>query len=464
MANESAKPILLPICTVQHDFQDIVKDVSDGVVPEDSFWVSCYKQGEPSVHGKSTAALDEHDRNLVLYKGRDGVQFKNHGKDLYSVACPSLDIADTRVAVPSKAYLITTETRKQTQITAFDVAPDGAQIATGHHDGSVFLRPTASSSAVPSAAGRPHLSTVTSLRFFPSSRVLLTAGADFSLSILSADLPETSSYTTTKAVPARTLRGHTRAVTSTAIISRGRNVLSASKDGSIRLWDMPSGSQIRTLAAGSNHFVPVLALSASERPAGVVSEESTPSEVDPREVETADKVVFAGLQDGTFELFDLRTKRAVFRSRLASTPVGSARAALQALAYSPEHALLATGTAAGLAAVYDARALGDGPLATFRRNEAPIEDVAFVDLSGTRFDLASSASAAEGAEADAPAGVGLAIATEDGLPYVAEVRPSGPRVWAELLGTDCDAVRFVRVVGRDIWSAADDGVVRRYAL
>ena len=54
------------------------------------------------------------------------------------------------------------------------------------------------------------------------------------------------------------------------------------------------------------------------------------------------------------------------------------------------------------------------------------------------------------------------IATEDGLPYVADVSPNGPVIRAELVGTDCDAVRFVRVVGRDVWSASDDGAVRRY--
>ena len=75
-----AQATVLPICTVQHDFQTVVKDVLDGLVPEDTFWVSCYKQGEPSVHGKATATLDERDRNLVLYEGRDGVQFRSHGQ------------------------------------------------------------------------------------------------------------------------------------------------------------------------------------------------------------------------------------------------------------------------------------------------------------------------------------------------------------------------------------------------
>ncbi|KAI8996582.1 WD40 repeat-like protein [Trametes punicea] len=460
-----AQTIVLPICTVQHDFQAVMRDVLDGIVPEDNFWLSCYKLGEPSVHGKVVASLDEHDRNLLLFEGLDGVQFKQYRQvyrpvqHVFSAACPGLNIKETRIATPSNWYSNPPEVRKPSQITAFDVAPDGSQFVTGYHDGSVHIRPASSPTALPSGASRPHLSTVTSLQFFPSSRVVLTAGADFSLSILPTDPPDSTSYTTKRVTSARTLRGHTRAVTSTAIVSRGRNVLSGSKDGTIRLWDMPSGSQIRTLAAGSNHFVPVLALSVGERWVelkGGTDQQSGSEDVDPREVETTDKVVFCALQDGSFEAFDLRTKRAVFRSSVGS---GGARSALQTLAYIPKHNLLATGSASGLISVYDVRTLGGVPLSTFRRNEAPIEDLALVDLSTAGFGLPSSPSSIF---EDASGTLGLAIAPEDGLPYVVDLRPSGPRVLAELVGTDCDAVRFVRVAGRDIWSAADDGVVRRY--
>ena len=74
-----AQAIVLPICTVQHDFQSVVQEIVDGLVPDDKFWVSCYKLGEPSVHGKASASLDERNRDLVLYEGHGGVEFKDHG-------------------------------------------------------------------------------------------------------------------------------------------------------------------------------------------------------------------------------------------------------------------------------------------------------------------------------------------------------------------------------------------------
>lgn len=73
-------PIQLPIVTIQPDFNSVISDVRDGAVPDESFWLSCYKTGETSVHGKVRAKLDERDRNLVTFEGSGGVDFKQaHG-------------------------------------------------------------------------------------------------------------------------------------------------------------------------------------------------------------------------------------------------------------------------------------------------------------------------------------------------------------------------------------------------
>ncbi|KAH9912264.1 WD40 repeat-like protein [Amylocystis lapponica] len=438
-------PILLPVSTIQSDFLSIVADVRNGLIPDDSFWLSCYKVGRlPSTAGcaprsTSTTAI---------------VSTLRAWKEIYSVSCPSLHIAHTRLAVPTISYddPSISESRRLRQITAFDVAPDGTQYATAHDDGSVRICPVLSSS-VPSTT-KAHLSTITSLRFFPSSRVLLTAGIDFSLSILSAELLSDASPPSAPLAPVRTLRGHTRAVTSTAIISRGRTLLSGGKDGTLRLWDVSSGTQIRALSAGSATYTPVLALSVGERLEGGDAAMDVDTDVDAREVDTGDKVAMCGLQDGSFEAVDLRVKRAVFRS----APLKDA-GSLHTLDYAPQHGLVATGAARGLVALYDVRALG-APLTTFRRNGAAVEDVRFVALDEGAFALSKG----PGPTGQGDTEVGLVIATEDGLPYVASVRPEGPAVRAELVGSDCDAVRAVRVVGGEVWTAADDGVVRRYQM
>lgn len=118
----TANPIFLPIATIQHDFEAVVTDVREGTVPSEDFWISCYHQDEPSVHGKVRAELDETDRNLVLLHGRDGVQIERGevraGSNLplvtnsqaeppkhsYFVSCPQLGITKSRVTVPSRTY------------------------------------------------------------------------------------------------------------------------------------------------------------------------------------------------------------------------------------------------------------------------------------------------------------------------------------------------------------------------
>lgn len=343
------------------------------------------------------------------------------------------------------------------KITAFDVSPDGSQFATGHMDGSIYISQTSQSR--PTDLCRPHASTVTSLRFFPSSRVLLTASSDFSLSILPAAPPEDPSSTLGPITPARRFRGHTRGITSTAIVSKGRNLLSAARDGTVRLWDVPSESQIRMMGSANGSCVPVLAISVGEGTLQADDAATDEAGVDPREVDTEDKLVFTALQDGTFETLDLRVKRSVFRSR--ALPAGG-KSILQAIAHAPTENLVATGSTKGVVSVYDTRALAT-PLTTFRRNTASIEDLAFVPLDALSFatDARARGSVGDGS------GLGLAIATEDGLPYIADVRPEGPGVRAELVGSDCDGVRAVRVVQaqeREVWTAADDGAVRRYRV
>ena len=306
-------------------------------------------------------------------------------------------------------------------------------------DGTVLLHPTSPPPTTPSVVPvpvpvpaqvvdvtqsrvicKPHLSGVTSLQFFPSSRVILSSGQDFSLCVIPADLPDGPTYET-RVSAARVMRGHVGTVTRTAIIGVGRNVVSASLDTKVRLWDVGSGEAIATLFANG----PVTAMSLGERtlvpPDG--EEAVLPPVGDQREVlETSSKLVFCALKNGSFQLLDLGFKNSTYVSPRSSS---SSSAPLTAIAYSPDSFLLATGSSAGVVTVYDTRSLAS-PLTSFARMKGEIEDIAFV-------------SPEKGV-------VSLAIATSDGLPYVASVLPEGPGVWAELVGVDCDAVSLLEAM------------------
>ena len=277
------------------------------------------------------------------------------------------------------------------------------------------------------------------MKFFPSSRVLLSSSLDFSLTVLPADLPDTSN-TGTHISPVRTMRAHTRTVTDSAIIALGRNILSSSLDRTLKLWDVSSGDVISSLDSQS----PILSMSLGNRteipPDG--EESIPPAAQDDREIpETASKLVFCGLENGSFEIFDFGFKKSTYRSPVPKSPSSS----LTSINYSDSHHLLATGSSCGIITVYDTRSLGI-PLTSFSRLGSAIEDFAFVYSSNS--------------------GVGLAVAAADGLPYIASVVPEGPAVNAELVGADCDPVRNITLRDnngrREVWSASDDGIVRRY--
>ncbi|KAF7353907.1 WD40 repeat-like protein [Mycena venus] len=404
-------PSTLPVTTVQPTFLEVIEEVRSGFVSSDTFWLSCYKSLEPSTHSKVRVTLDEVNRDVVHLEASGGVEIKDMGQDNYVVSKPG--VPETKILLPTHQYVDPTRANPQHphRITAFDVAPDGSQFATGFLDGSVHIYETAMKNPpAETAFGKVHKSTTTSLQFFPSSRVVLSAGADFTLCILPADPTPASSALK----PVRTLMGHRRSITSTAIVARGRNILSSSLDGTVRLWDVSSGEQINILSAGGSRYSPVTCMSLGERAASTLPEgvAQNAAALDPREVETGGKLLFCALQTKSFEVFDLGARSAV---------------------------LLATGSSTGVVEVFDTRALGT-PLTSFTRGEAGVADLRFAE-DGQR----------------------LLVSTDDGLPFVARISADQPaRVEAELIGADCDPVRSIRVVGRDIWSAADDGVVRRY--
>ncbi|KAG8924494.1 hypothetical protein FRC02_010398 [Tulasnella sp. 418] len=443
--NAYADTIHLPQVTLQHDIQTVIDDVRQGITSEgEDVWISCYLNGRPSVHGK--AKISPASEGEVSIEGREGVQLKRIGGGVYSAACPSLDIGETILKSPKATLGEVKSQQIPKAIHSFDISPNNKLYATGHEDGSIVVSPITSTPGAPTTpTSRPHLSTILSLKFFPSSEVILASSLDMSLSIISAiDL----------SVP-RQLKGHSRAVTDTAIIEKGRNVLSSGRDGAVRLWDVGSGKSIRLMPVET--FSPVLKISLGETtpdlpspspPEGAteasMDAHQAPSGLDPREVGTNDKVVCCAMQNGRFTILDLRSKRTSFTSS-NSPPSAGKLSALHSIAYAPSHQLIGTGSLDGVVTMYDTRSLSNGPLYSFRRNGACIEDLAFISTS-------SPNSTAE-----------LVVATEDGLPYKVRVGPENPEVVEEYVGNDCDAVRVVKV-GADgaIWTAGDDGVVRRY--
>lgn len=159
------------------------------------------------------------------------------------------------------------------QISAFDVSPDGTKLVAGGEDGECIVaglpgwirgeegeegeaaKSTEAELSVEEKAQRRiralekkrlaslrlrltgHVGDVQAASFLPSSLVLLTASSDLTLRLYSAQ----------DGICPRIFKGHKRAVTSTAILGRGKRIVSASLDGTVRVWDVRAGKSVRMI-------------------------------------------------------------------------------------------------------------------------------------------------------------------------------------------------------------------------
>lgn len=90
-----------------------------------------------------------------------------------------------------------------------------------------------------------------------------------------------------------TLVGHQGAIFNACIVSRGKNILSCSRDGSVKLWETASGSLLHTWSPGAGS-VNTIAIGSNLLPAK--SSASVP--LDPREIDTQGQILLVGTESG----------------------------------------------------------------------------------------------------------------------------------------------------------------------
>ena len=66
--------IALPQVTIQHDFQTVIAEVQEGIIAEEPFWISCYKQENVSMHGK--VKVQKAENGHVDLVSEQGMEFK----------------------------------------------------------------------------------------------------------------------------------------------------------------------------------------------------------------------------------------------------------------------------------------------------------------------------------------------------------------------------------------------------
>ncbi|KAK2558083.1 Proteasomal ATPase-associated factor 1 [Acropora cervicornis] len=168
----------IPRMNIQWDWKEALRN------PRGKAWISCKQENQPTIYGELVA---HEEGDSIKIQATDGFEVKNVNRN-------------------SLALL-----HSKTRCTTKFISP--TEVFSNLHNKSRQLE--------------GHISDVNTCCFFPSGKVVLSGGADLRLKIWSTE---------DGSCPV-TLKGHTGGVVDTAIVDRGRNVLSCSRDGTARLWD-----------------------------------------------------------------------------------------------------------------------------------------------------------------------------------------------------------------------------------
>ncbi|WVQ71464.1 hypothetical protein IAR50_001001 [Cryptococcus sp. DSM 104548] len=410
---------------IQHDTTAVFDDVEQGVVSKEDFWVSGYETGSTSVHGR--VKVGHEDGGLISLTPRDGVRVDRITHSDFVVDIPSLSITRRAVHFPKQVihppYKKKSDLDPPLQINDLSINPKTPHIVVGGPDGYCAILPTSISANVDKEAVKleGHVGDVRSVQWFPSGEVILTASSDLSLRIFGVT-----------GVNPRTFRGHTRAITSALIIGIGKTVLSGSKDGTVRLWNVAQGKELRQWAVGGSKLYPVEGLTLLEDPENL---KAVGLEGQERAVLVqTQEGVWVQPEDGEGWLVELEGQLSALAFEMGGT--------------------LALGYKSGVVEIAELSRLAKeaytGKSKRIRRNESPIYSLALVPASQT-------------AESD------LFVGTAAGLPCRLGVKSVADgfevAVQNELAGWDAVGVECIQV-GSDgsVWCGGGEGGVRRYVV
>lgn len=218
----------------------------------------------------------------------EGVKFQSISKNFYrlvinSTATYNLHGPSIRFSFGSDLYV---------NITA--VAVHANLVAVGDSNGSINIL-NRNTDKIVLAIPHAHFSDITSLKFFPSGKVLISGSLDMQLKL----------WSVADGSNPRTLVGHKGAITGINLLGKtGRNLLSSATDGTVKLWETGSALNLHSFKRISNLSDPVTCICSYKQ--DTAEEEELDTETDGLHFETKGVRVFVGYASGNIQEFNVQ--------------------------------------------------------------------------------------------------------------------------------------------------------------
>jgi len=294
--------------SIQPDWSDELR-IEDG-----NAWISLKKRGEKGRHARLVSS--EGKPSTATIEGDDDASpaFLLEKATASALIVKSTSGLTFKVIRPFSVF----NSIHSKGINAIDVSKGGLGVSVGDESSSIMV--WESSQGVLRRELTGHVGDIYRVRLFPSGVVVLSCGNDMRLKIWSAE---------DGSCP-RTLIGHKGTVTDSTIVDEGMNIVSVSKDGTLKLWSCGQGKCLEPSVAIGDviNCCDIINIEGLDEftfpPFNKTVDDQESTDFDPtcidreHEVNTANKLICAGGENGSVTLVNLHSRRVVYRVQLDS--------------------------------------------------------------------------------------------------------------------------------------------------
>ncbi|CAD5115062.1 unnamed protein product [Dimorphilus gyrociliatus] len=380
---------------IQSDWNQSIREIGENT------WVSYKSDGNLSIQGKikSEGLNAQGDPRVTASTGFEVLQLSK--RSIVVQYTSSEGIVSRQFYAASQTFSI-----HKKAVKSIDTSEGGLGVSTDD-DERLIVWTTESGDIRRSLNEQDgHFGDINNCKFFPSGLVLLTAGADTRLKIWSIEDGRCGA----------TLTGHKAGVLDTAIVERGKNIVSSSRDGTVKLWHVGTQTILHS-------FQPEGGCVNSCTVCGPKSESISE---DNKEFGTDGKLLFVGGENGRIVGYDMAQREKIFDIMHNS--------ASNCISTFNEN-LLCSGFQDGSIVFYDLRNLN-----------SPLRKI----YSGRGSILASKLHSKN-----------MFFSNSDGSVF--GINEQFENV-AELTGSECDPIYSLSSDGTYLYSSCRDGTIRKYQI